>query len=225
MWDGLVAIYDAGLADAVGVSNYGERQLRKIQRFLSSRGVPLASAQARRCPCLGTGRMRLFRRSRSPRVLPAPPAPLRGRGRRLCRQRRRAPSTRLPARLPAHVQVQYSLLSRGAQQEAVREACAELGVRMIAYSPLTLGLLTGKYDTHARGATLPGGPRGLLFRQLLPGLDPLLAELRRIAASRRKSVSQARAGPAAAGLLPSAPEQPWPPCLRRPTVAAPTRRR
>ena len=36
---------------AVGVSNYGPKQLQKIHQYLTERrGVPLASAQARRCP-------------------------------------------------------------------------------------------------------------------------------------------------------------------------------
>jgi aryl-alcohol dehydrogenase-like predicted oxidoreductase len=37
-----------GLVQAVGVSNYGPRQLERIHAYLERRGVPLASAQARR---------------------------------------------------------------------------------------------------------------------------------------------------------------------------------
>ena len=43
MWDGLVAIYEAGLVDAVGLSNYGPKQLKKIHKYLTQRGVPVAS--------------------------------------------------------------------------------------------------------------------------------------------------------------------------------------
>ena len=45
MWDGLVAIYEEGLVDAVGLSNYGPRQLAKIGQYLDKRGVPLAAVQ------------------------------------------------------------------------------------------------------------------------------------------------------------------------------------
>lgn len=38
-------IWAQGLVQAVGVSNYGPRQLEKIHRYLTDRGVPLASLQ------------------------------------------------------------------------------------------------------------------------------------------------------------------------------------
>jgi len=70
------------------------------------------------------------------------------------------------------VQVQFSLLSRQPLQPGgVLEVCRELGVTVIAYSPLALGLLTGQHTTNR----LPSGLRGLLFRRLLPRLEPLLA--------------------------------------------------
>jgi pyridoxine 4-dehydrogenase len=40
---------------------------------------------------------------------------------------------------------------------------------------------------------LPAGPRGNLFRQLLPGIQPVLSTLEAVADSRRKSMSQVRA--------------------------------
>lgn len=39
-----------GLVQAVGVSNYGPKQMTRIHKFLTARGVPLASAQARLRP-------------------------------------------------------------------------------------------------------------------------------------------------------------------------------
>ena len=77
------------------------------------------------------------------------------------------------------VQVQFSLLSQQPRQPGgVLEVCRELGIRVIAYSPLALGLLTGKY-TVRHG---PSGFRGLLFARLLPRLEPLLALMGEIAA-------------------------------------------
>lgn len=48
------------------------------------------------------------------------------------------------------------------------------------------GMLTGKYSAD----DLPKGPRGLLFRQILPGIAPLLDTMRQIASGRKKTVSQ-----------------------------------
>jgi aryl-alcohol dehydrogenase-like predicted oxidoreductase len=42
-------------------------------------------------------------------------------------------------------QVQYSLLYRRPEVNGVLEACRELGVSLIAYMPLAMGALTGKY--------------------------------------------------------------------------------
>lgn len=87
-----------------------------------------------------------------------------------------------------HLQVQYSLLSAGPAQSAIKAVADDLGIVLIAYSPLALGLLTGKYDA----ANLPRGPRGSLFKQLLPGIAPLTSALGAVAAARRKTVSQVR---------------------------------
>ncbi|MBD2777592.1 aldo/keto reductase [Iningainema tapete] len=88
----------------------------------------------------------------------------------------------------ATLQVQYSLLSTyPVTQLGVKDVCDELGIKMIAYSPLALGLLTGKFSEQG---PFPKGIRGLLFRQLLPGIRPLLASLREVAQSRNKTMSQ-----------------------------------
>eukprot|EP01039_Chlorochromonas_danica_P003460 gene3459-3789_t len=83
-------------------------------------------------------------------------------------------------------QVQFSLLSRQPLMNGLAETCASKGIRLIGYSPLALGLLTDRYSMDR----LPSGPRGVLFREYLPVLRPLLDELRSIAKQRRKSVSQ-----------------------------------
>lgn len=86
------------------------------------------------------------------------------------------------------LQVQYSLLSTYPVTElSIQTVCDELGIRLIAYSPLALGILTGKY---AVGENLPSGLRGWLFRQLLPGVQPVLATLQAIATGREKTMAQ-----------------------------------
>lgn len=85
------------------------------------------------------------------------------------------------------LQVQYSLLSTyPIQKLGLKAVCDELGIQLIAYSPLTLGLLTGKYGN----GVFPKGIRGLLFRYLLPGIQPVLTCLEEIAKIRDKTLSQ-----------------------------------
>ena len=88
----------------------------------------------------------------------------------------------------ATLQVQYSLLSTYPVTElGIKEVCDELGIKLIAYSPLALGILTGKYSEKG---SFPKGIRGLLFRQLLPGVRSLLDTLGEVAKSRNKTMSQ-----------------------------------
>jgi len=85
------------------------------------------------------------------------------------------------------LQVQYSLLSTFPVTElGLKDICDQLGIKLIAYSPLALGLLTGKYGN----GKYPAGVRGLLFRQLLPGLESLLQCLQEIATIHHKTMSQ-----------------------------------
>jgi aryl-alcohol dehydrogenase-like predicted oxidoreductase len=42
-------------------------------------------------------------------------------------------------------QVEYNLLNRNVEHNGLLKACHELGVALIAYSPLAMGQLTGKY--------------------------------------------------------------------------------
>lgn len=57
-------------------------------------------------------------------------------------------------------QVEYSLLHRQPEVNGVLDACRELGITLIAYTPLAGGMLTGKYSAQNR----PGG----FFRRILP---------------------------------------------------------
>ncbi|MDJ0567632.1 MAG: aldo/keto reductase [Pleurocapsa sp. MO_192.B19] len=86
------------------------------------------------------------------------------------------------------LQVQYSLLSTYPVTDlGIKETCDELGIKLIAYSPLCLGILTGKYTDKS---TYPKGLRGLLFKRLVPEARSLLNCLRAIAQYRNKTMSQ-----------------------------------
>lgn len=67
-------------------------------------------------------------------------------------------------------QVEYHLLNRTIEKNGLLERCKELGIRVIAYSPLAKGFLTGKYSTEK----LPPGPRAAMFAQALTKIQPLL---------------------------------------------------
>jgi pyridoxine 4-dehydrogenase len=86
----------------------------------------------------------------------------------------------------AIAQVQYSLMT--ARNNEILDACNDAGCRLISYSPLCLGLLSGKYDLD--NLPRPGNPRRQLFRELLPGAQPLLGTLRAIACELDKTPSQ-----------------------------------
>ena len=125
--EGLASCYQKGLVDSVGVSNYGPEQLRRAHKFLSDRGVPLATNQ-----------------------------------------------------------VQFSLLCRHAETNGLLRTAEELGVTILAYSPLAQGLLTGKFES----GQLPRGPRSALARATLPKIrDGLLPALKEIATAKSAALN------------------------------------
>lgn len=74
-------------------------------------------------------------------------------------------------------QVQYSLLHRRPEANGVLDACRELGVTPIAYSPLAQGLLTGKYgpgNVPASGVRRYTGAFRETNLRAVPGLIALL---------------------------------------------------
>lgn len=87
-------------------------------------------------------------------------------------------------------QVEYSLLHRKSEVNGVMDACRELGITLIAYSPLAGGRLTGKYSAQNR----PSG----FFRRILPQynrkaldeMQPVITLLSEIGAHYQKSPSQ-----------------------------------
>jgi aryl-alcohol dehydrogenase-like predicted oxidoreductase len=86
-------------------------------------------------------------------------------------------------------QVEYSLLHRQPEVNGVLDACRELGVTLIAYSPLAGGALTGKYSATQRA----GGLRRFLpnfSKKTMDALQPVLKLLREIGERYAKTRSQ-----------------------------------
>lgn len=83
-------------------------------------------------------------------------------------------------------QIPYSLLNREAEKNGLLARCKELGIRFIAYSPLSQGLLTGKYSV----ANPPAGVRSSAYADVLKKLPPVIKALQEIAQSHGKTVSQ-----------------------------------
>jgi len=74
-------------------------------------------------------------------------------------------------------QVEYHLLDRHVDTNGLAEYCHAEGIKIIAYSPLALGVLTGKYNA----LNPPGGTRAARFsRNYLDKLQPLLKTMARI---------------------------------------------
>jgi aryl-alcohol dehydrogenase-like predicted oxidoreductase len=71
-------------------------------------------------------------------------------------------------------QVKFSLLARNAERSGLLKLCKDMGVAVIAYSPIAQGLLTGKYSPQHPP---PPQRRGFVS---LARLKPLLDELLRI---------------------------------------------
>ena len=86
-------------------------------------------------------------------------------------------------------QVQYSLLYRRPEVDGVLEACRELGITLIAYSPLAMGALTGKYSAKKKASGLRRFMPNF-GRKTMEAVQPVVAHLRRIGDGHGKSPSQ-----------------------------------
>jgi aryl-alcohol dehydrogenase-like predicted oxidoreductase len=122
-WMGAMAdAVEAGLARAVGVSNFNVEQTRRAYTALAQRGLRLVSNQ-----------------------------------------------------------VPYSLLNRRVEQSGLLALCQELGVKLIAYSPLEKGVLSGKYSPDNPP---PGLRRGIYNRAYMTRIQPLISLLHNIGQAR-----------------------------------------
>ncbi|EKQ70635.1 putative oxidoreductase, aryl-alcohol dehydrogenase like protein [Leptolyngbyaceae cyanobacterium JSC-12] len=88
-------------------------------------------------------------------------------------------------------QVRYSLLSRQIESNGIFETARELGITILAYSPLAQGLLTGKYTPES--APTPEGARRIDPRFKEKGLEkiaPLINTLKRIGETHQRTPAQ-----------------------------------
>jgi aryl-alcohol dehydrogenase-like predicted oxidoreductase len=86
-------------------------------------------------------------------------------------------------------QVQYSLLNRKIESNGIWQTAQELGVKIIAYSPLAQGLLTGKYT----GQEKPTGARSLDPRFKPSGVNkisPVINSLQKLGEKYQKTPTQ-----------------------------------
>jgi aryl-alcohol dehydrogenase-like predicted oxidoreductase len=82
-------------------------------------------------------------------------------------------------------QVEYSLLRRRPETTGLLETCRHLGVVLLAYSPIGMGRLTGKYTA----ANPPPGKRNFSSHPM-EDVDQVVAVLRRIGSSHGRTPSQ-----------------------------------
>jgi aryl-alcohol dehydrogenase-like predicted oxidoreductase len=74
-------------------------------------------------------------------------------------------------------QLEYHLLNRKIEKDGLLRQCQELGVKVIAYSPLAQGVLTGKYTSE----NPPRGFRGRKYnRKYMQEIKPLIVILKKI---------------------------------------------
>ncbi|GMN55007.1 hypothetical protein TIFTF001_024131 [Ficus carica] len=84
-------------------------------------------------------------------------------------------------------QVNYSLIYRAPEENGIKATCDELGITLIAYSPIAQGVLTGKYTPE----NPPDGPRGRIYTpEFLTKLQPLINRIREIGENYSKTSTQ-----------------------------------
>lgn len=78
-------------------------------------------------------------------------------------------------------QVRYSLLTRQIESNGILETARELGVTILAYSPLAQGLLTGKYTANSDNTPKDGRRIDSRFsKEGLQKLEPVISLLRQL---------------------------------------------
>ena len=107
---------------------------------------------------------------------------------------RRAHAALAKRGLPLAVnQVRYSLLRRGIETNGVLETARELGVTIIAYTPVARGLLTGKYHKNPQLLERLPGIRRSWMRRELARTQHLIEIMEAIAGNHRATIAQVAA--------------------------------
>lgn len=84
-------------------------------------------------------------------------------------------------------QLEYNLLNRTIEKNGLLQQCEELGIRVIANSPIAMGLLSGKYSDE----TPPPGFRAAKYKSIMNRLQPLVKLMAEIGQDHgSKTVSQ-----------------------------------
>jgi len=87
----------------------------------------------------------------------------------------------------ASIQVQFNLIRRDPERNGMLALCRELGMTLLAYSPLAMGILSGKYGP----GELPAGEnRQGITRRMLEALEPLTGLMREIGEGHGRTPSQ-----------------------------------
>lgn len=88
-------------------------------------------------------------------------------------------------------QPSYSMINRWIENDHTIEACGELGIGMIAFSPLAQGVLSGKYNSGGKAGTRGENPNGSLrASHVEPRVLAAVDQLSEIARSRGQSMVQ-----------------------------------
>lgn len=87
-------------------------------------------------------------------------------------------------------QVQYSLLHRKPETNGVLDACRDLGVTLIAYSPIAQGLLTGKYRPGDRPSGMLRRFGGSFGEKNLRKVEPVVEILREVGRAHERQPAQ-----------------------------------
>jgi aryl-alcohol dehydrogenase-like predicted oxidoreductase len=90
-------------------------------------------------------------------------------------------------------QMRYSLLNRDIEKDGVLDTAKELGITIIAYSPLAQGLLSGKFHEHPEDIRLRPGPRKFLKQFKLKSIEktrPIIELLKKIGSKKEKTPAQ-----------------------------------